>query len=113
MATLIQLPYSELEVLEKPEPHYGEVSVRQHWATFCEWAFDHGLRVNFHREPTGRELALGIAATPVANYHHTVILHYDRVYFNPASGWELPGGGVMSPVSQILYAITLDPKEQS
>ncbi len=109
VATLTQTPYDDLEALEHPGPPIGDVSGERLTGAFHEWAFERGERVRFHREtPSG--FAIGIAPTPVPRMNHTVVIRDGRLYFNPASGWKVPGGGVNSPVNRLNYVITLEPK---
>lgn len=104
VATATQTPYADVPDFR------DEVELDQ-------WALDGGRRLRrFEREWITKWLAepRWIAMSPRypthANARHTLVMAYNEVYFDPASGWVFYDAGLPAePTREIEYGLVLEP----
>ena len=97
VATVLQLPYRKV-------PELPDV------AATARWGRQMGLAVDLHNHPASWKRRWVALSPPYeGGARHTLVMAYDRLYFDPASGWEFEGGRHAPPVAQLEYGLTLEP----
>lgn len=95
LATLTQTPLDDLPPIRND-------------ADALAWAVAHGWAVDRPPDPP-LDRRRWIAFTPrLTPLRHTVVFAYDRPYFDPASGWEFPGGARPPTYKEFDYGLTLE-----
>lgn len=95
VATACQVPYEQV-------PDMTDSSELIAWGVPLGFSFDQPP------DPWQHELWLGFSPFLTGSWRHVVVGTYDRILFDPATGWEFPGGLRSPAITELDYALTIE-----